>query len=123
MDRAALSGQVLHSYAPYDLPGAVARFLDRARPQQVVIMETELWPTLFRHLRRRHIPLTIANARLSPRSFAGYSRVAGFTREVLSDTTCVAAQSPADAQRFATLGAPVVEATGMAPFMVLGDPA
>ncbi|THD00561.1 3-deoxy-D-manno-octulosonic acid transferase [Panacagrimonas perspica] len=109
---AALGAQVIHTYAPYDLPGAVSRFLDRARPAQVVIMETELWPTLFRHLRRRGIPLTIANARLSPRSFKGYGRVAGFTREVLRDTTRVAAQSDADAQRFTSLGAPHVEAIG-----------
>ena len=109
---AALGDKVIHTYAPYDLPGAVRRFLDRARPQQVVIMETELWPTLFRALRRRGIPITIANARLSPRSFKGYSRVAGFARDVLGDTTRVAAQSQADAQRFSQLGAPRVQSIG-----------
>ena len=107
-----LGDKVIHTYAPYDLPGSVGRFLDRVRPRQVVIMETELWPTLFRALRRRQIPLTIANARLSPRSFKGYSRVAGFTRDVLSDTTRVAAQSEADAQRFARLGAPDASSIG-----------
>lgn len=110
--QAALGDQVLHSYAPYDLPGAVRRFLERARPAQVVIMETELWPSLFRQLRRRAIPLTIANARLSPRSFKGYSRVAGFAREVLGDVTQVAAQSALDAERFAALGAPRVRNLG-----------
>ncbi|MGQ0697179.1 MAG: lipid IV(A) 3-deoxy-D-manno-octulosonic acid transferase [Panacagrimonas sp.] len=110
--RAALGEQVIHTYAPYDLPLAVARFLDRARPAQVVIMETELWPTLFRHLRRRGIPLTIANARLSPRSFAGYSRVARFARSVLGDTTLIAAQSALDSERFAQLGAAHVEVIG-----------
>lgn len=109
---AALGDQVIHTYAPYDLPVAVKRFLDRAQPAQVVIMETELWPTLFRHLRRRSIPLVIANARLSPRSFAGYSRVAGFARDVLGDVTLVAAQSPLDATRFTALGAPQVEVLG-----------
>lgn len=110
--QAALGDQVFHSYAPYDLPGAVRRFLDRARPAQVVIMETELWPTLFRQLRRRRIPLTIANARLSPRSFKGYSRVAGFARDVLGDVSQVAAQSALDAERFTTLGAPRVRNLG-----------
>jgi 3-deoxy-D-manno-octulosonic-acid transferase len=107
-----LGDKVIHTYAPYDLPGSVGRFLERVRPRQVVIMETELWPTLFRALRRRGIPLTIANARLSPRSFEGYSRVAGFTRDVLGDTTRIAAQSQADAERFASLGAPTVSSIG-----------
>src|SRR5581483_6738060 len=90
---AALGGRVRHSYAPYDLPGAVARFLDRARPRQVVIMETELWPTLFRAVRRRGLPLFVVNARLSPRSFRGYGRLRRSIGGVLADCTEVAAQS------------------------------
>jgi len=110
--RAALGERVVHTYAPYDLPWVVARFLDLARPQQVVVMETELWPNLFAALKARGIPLTIANARLSPRSFRGYSRVAGFTRSVLANVSTVAAQSALDAERFAALGAPNVLVLG-----------
>lgn len=110
--RAALGERVVHTYAPYDLPWIVSRFLDRAQPKQVVVMETELWPNLFRALHRRGIPLVIANARLSPRSFKGYSRVAGFTRQVLSNVSTVAAQSALDAERFSALGAPRVEVVG-----------
>lgn len=103
---AAFGTRVHHSYAPYDLPGVVARFLDRVRPRQFVVMETELWPTLFRACARRGISITIANARLSPRSFAGYSRVRGFVAGVLADCRAIAAQSKEDAERFRALGAP-----------------
>lgn len=103
--RAALGDQVLHYYAPYDLPGAVARLLDRLQPQRVVIMETELWPNLFAALKQRGIPLHIVNGRLSPRSFAGYGRVHGFARSVLSACSGILAQSPEDAERFRALGA------------------
>lgn len=103
---AAFGQRVRHSYAPYDLPGTVARFLDRVRPQQLVVMETELWPNLFRACRRRGIPLTIANARLSPRSYAGYARVPRFVAATLADCTVIAAQSAEDAERFRGLGAP-----------------
>ena len=107
-----LGGRALHSYAPYDLPGAVSRFLGRARPRQVVIMETELWPNLFRAIRQRGIPLLLANARLSPRSFRGYGRVQRSIAGVLADCSEVAAQSEADAQRFRALGAPRVSVMG-----------
>lgn len=108
----ALGASVLHSYAPYDLPTVVARFLDRARPAKVVVMETELWPNLFHACARRGIPLLIANARLSPRSFKGYGRVAGFARATLADTAHIAAQSALDAERFRALGAPRVSVVG-----------
>lgn len=103
--REALGGKVLHTYVPYDLPDALARYIKRMRPQQVVVMETELWPNLFRALAKRKIPLTIANARLSPRSFRGYSRFRGSISSVLADCTRIAAQSEADAQRFRQIGA------------------
>jgi 3-deoxy-D-manno-octulosonic-acid transferase len=103
--RETLGNQVLHTYVPYDLPDAVARFIARLRPRQVVVMETELWPNLFRTLAARGIPLTIANARLSPRSFRGYSRLRSSIAGVLADCAHIAAQSEADAQRFRELGA------------------
>ncbi|MDD3764485.1 MAG: lipid IV(A) 3-deoxy-D-manno-octulosonic acid transferase [Nevskiales bacterium] len=102
----ALGDRIRHSYAPYDLPDVVARFLTRVRPERVVVMETELWPNLFHALARRRIPLMIANARLSPRSFRGYGRVRGFAAATLANCRYIAAQSPADAERFAALGAP-----------------
>lgn len=119
----ALGDQVQHSYAPYDLPHVVQRFLDRLQPQQVVVMETELWPCLFRQLRRRRIPLVIANARLSPRSLRGYGRVRRFAASVLGDITLVAAQSDTDADRFRQLGAPRVATLGNLKFDVEPDAA
>ncbi|WP_029921891.1 lipid IV(A) 3-deoxy-D-manno-octulosonic acid transferase [Nevskia soli] len=110
--QAALGQRVRHSYAPYDLPGSVARFLERVRPCQVVIMETELWPNLFRAIRKRGLPLLVANARLSPRSFRGYGRLRRSIAGVLADCTEVAAQSEADAERFRSLGAPRVSVMG-----------
>jgi 3-deoxy-D-manno-octulosonic-acid transferase len=103
--RAALGDRVHHCYAPYDLPGAVARFLNRTQPRRAVIMETELWPNLFHALADRRVPVVIANARLSPRSFAGYRRVRGSVRALLARVSAIAAQSEADAERFRALGA------------------
>lgn len=103
---AAFGARVHHSYAPYDLPDAVARFLRRVRPAQVVVMETELWPNLFAACGARGLLLTIVNARLSPRSFAGYQRVQRAIAGVLANCRVIAAQSEADAERFRALGAP-----------------
>ena len=104
--RATLGQTVHHSYLPYDLPGPLARFFDRVDPSVLVIMETEIWPNLFRACSRRQVPLIIANARLSARSFRGYRRVRGLVAATLADVHLIAAQSQADADRFVALGAP-----------------
>jgi 3-deoxy-D-manno-octulosonic-acid transferase len=92
-------------YLPFDLPGSVRRFLDRARPRLAVIMETELWPNLYRECRRRRIPLVIASARLSRRSSDRYRRLGALFRETVAGGVVVAAQGEGDAERFRSLGA------------------
>ncbi len=92
------------AYLPYDLPGAVRRFLNHVQPRLALIMETELWPTLFHACRQHRIPLIVANARLSKRSARRYARLAGLTRATLTQTV-IAAQDQATARRFRALGA------------------
>ncbi|MGH8186015.1 MAG: 3-deoxy-D-manno-octulosonic acid transferase, partial [Steroidobacteraceae bacterium] len=54
-----------HAYLPYDLPGAVERFLKRTRPAVAIVMEREIWPNLFRACREQSIPVLLASARVS----------------------------------------------------------
>jgi len=93
-------------YLPFDLPGSVRRFLDRARPRLAVIMESELWPNLYRQCRLRRIPLVIASARLSRRSTDRYRRLGALFKETVAGGVVVAAQGEGDAERFRALGAP-----------------
>ncbi|HXZ60204.1 MAG TPA: lipid IV(A) 3-deoxy-D-manno-octulosonic acid transferase [Steroidobacteraceae bacterium] len=92
-------------YVPYDLPGAVRRFLRRVDPQLAVIFETELWPNLYRECGRRRVPLVLASARISERSLGRYQRLGALFRDALSQAAVVAAQGEADAARFRALGA------------------
>ena len=111
---------VIHRYAPYDVPGAVRRFLDSVRPRLVIIMETELWPTMLHVCDERAIPVLLANMRMSERSAAGYRRVSSTTRAMLSKVKVIAAQSIEDAERVIALGADPakVQVTGNTKFDV-----
>ncbi|HEV7271856.1 lipid IV(A) 3-deoxy-D-manno-octulosonic acid transferase [Pseudoxanthomonas sp.] len=102
----ALWGErVLHVYSPYDLPGAVARFLAQFPPRLALIMETELWPSLLFGCHDRRVPVYILNARLSARSLRGYSVLRPLIARTLRTVRRVAAQSGDDAARFVQLGA------------------
>ncbi|MGM0564584.1 MAG: 3-deoxy-D-manno-octulosonic acid transferase [Pseudomonadota bacterium] len=56
----------IHSaYLPLDWPLSVWRFLRHFSPRRFVVVETEIWPNLYRGARRRGCPPTIVNGRLS----------------------------------------------------------
>lgn len=104
--RSRLGDSVAHCYLPYDLPGAVQRFLGRQRPRLGIILETELWPNLYATAQALQIPLLLVNARLSPRSARGYRRWPQLTRQTLARLAAVGAQTAADGERLLALGLP-----------------
>jgi len=117
------SGRVLHCYAPYDLPCAVAPFLKRMAPQLSIIMETELWPNTIAACHKRSIPVVVANARLSARSARGYGRLSALMQPMLQQLSLVAAQHEDDAERFQALGDVKIQVTGNIKFDLTLDQA
>lgn len=122
--RTLWGARVEHVYLPYDLSGAVRRFLAHYRPSLGLIVETELWPNLLFCCRDAGIPVYIVNARLSARSLRGYRMLRPLVARALRTVRAVAAQSPEDAQRFEQLGAQPgqVRVTGNLKFDLAIDP-
>src|SRR5690348_9730615 len=67
------ASQARHAFLPYDTPLAVRRFLSRINPHCLIIMETELWPTLLSACANRGIPVVLASARISSRTAMRYA--------------------------------------------------
>jgi len=96
---------VVHCYMPFEFPNAIRSFFTSVKPRVAMIMETEIWPNLYRGCGVRSIPLILVSARISPKSIPGYRRLVPLIRETLSHGIIIAAQSQADASRFLELGA------------------
>ncbi len=111
---------VFHVYVPYDLGFLIRRFIHKVKPDLLVIMETELWPNLLHQCRHAAVKVMLVNARLSPKSAAGYQRFSSLTRIMLNNIDQIAAQANADAERFIQLGAAegAVTTTGSLKFYV-----
>src|SRR6185295_2642010 len=101
-----LAGVAEHWYAPLDLPWAVSRFIERLQPCLYLFVETELWPNLLWHLRRRGVPTVLVNGRLSSRSFARqqWAPVRSFYRTMLQTLTLCLMQSDRDVDRIIAEG-------------------
>lgn len=102
--RAALGDSVFHVYAPYDLPDAIAHFLQRVKPSLLLIMETELWPNTIAACTERNIPVVLVNGRMSTKSARGYQKFSVLTRPMLQRLSLALVQNKEDAERFNDLG-------------------
>ncbi|MCX6874961.1 MAG: hypothetical protein NTW21_14310 [Verrucomicrobia bacterium] len=102
------------TYAPLDFPGMVRRYLKHFEPAQIILVEGEAWPNLLLACRRRKIPVSLVNARFSPRSAARYLRFAAWIRPVFGMLDALAIQDPEDAAIWQQLGVPAakIHATG-----------
>ncbi|MBI5450313.1 MAG: lipid IV(A) 3-deoxy-D-manno-octulosonic acid transferase [Gammaproteobacteria bacterium] len=103
--RKQLGETVYHCFMPYDLPSMTGRLIRQVHPRALIVMETEIWPNLFRLCQRHHIPVLMANTRLSEHSAHRYRRAGQLTRDTLRCVSLLAVQTAAEAQRLRALGA------------------
>lgn len=99
------ASQAQHAFLPYDTPLAVKRFLRRVNPRCLIIMETELWPTLLSTCTQKKLPVVLASARISSRTATRYAAFRPLFSRSLAHVH-VGAQTAVDAERLRTLGVP-----------------
>jgi 3-deoxy-D-manno-octulosonic-acid transferase len=93
----------LHYYFPFDLPLIVNRYVKKINPKICILLETEIWPSLYHTLHKNNIPSLLVNARLSPRSLEKYQKFAPkLAQQTLNKLNVIATQNRNSAQRFIT---------------------
>jgi 3-deoxy-D-manno-octulosonic-acid transferase len=93
-------------FAPLDYRCAVRHVLRGLRPAAVVILETEIWPNLYREAKRSGASLLVVNGRISDRALPRYLAWKNFFRHVLVWPDAILAQSEEDRRRYIAAGAP-----------------
>lgn len=114
---------VIHQYLPFDAPRYVSRFLDHWQPTMALFVESDLWPNLILSCSERRIPMVVINGRMSQRSYPRWKKAQATIGALLGRFDFVLAQSDADAERFASLGARDVLTTGNLKLDVPAPPA
>ena len=109
-------------WQPWDTPQAVQRFLRHFKPQLGLLIDTEVWPNLIWQTKAQHMPLVLANARLSDKSWRKAQQWRFLAQPAFSSLFAVWAQSEEDAKRLRSLGAPVQAITGSLKFDARPDP-
>jgi len=112
----------VQAWLPWDTPAAVERFLRHFQPCMGVLIDTEVWPNLSAITQQQGIPVVLANARLSERSWRKAQRWSALAQPAFSGLNAVWAQTEEDAKRLRSLGAPVSAVMGNLKFDAVPDP-
>jgi 3-deoxy-D-manno-octulosonic-acid transferase len=94
-------------YYPLDFAWAVRAYLRVLKPAAVVLMESEVWPRMLWECRGVGVPVVVANARVSDRSFGRGMKVRAVWGRVLRGVGLWLAQSEEDGRRLVAMGARV----------------
>lgn len=94
-------------YLPFDIPFMIRNILKRFKPDMLIVIETELWPNLFRIFKEHKIPILLLNGRISKSSHKGYQKISFFMRKVLDTVDFFGMQGQDDAHRIVEIGANV----------------
>ncbi len=95
----------VHQYLPLDYRFMVSRLLRKHQPKCVLIMETEIWPNLFRLCRLNNIPLCTVNGRLSNKTLDTGGWIRSLLRSALQYSSLILTRSDNDTKAYIALGA------------------
>jgi 3-deoxy-D-manno-octulosonic-acid transferase len=98
------TGRVVAIFSPVDLPGVGRLMLERIQPTQLVLVEAEVWPNLTAAAERLGIPVSLVNARLSPRSERRYRKFRRFVGPIFGMLKQILVQEEDDIARWESFG-------------------
>jgi 3-deoxy-D-manno-octulosonic-acid transferase len=91
-------------YLPFDIGFILRKSLKKVRPKAFIVIETELWPNIFRIMAGNSIPVIVMNGRISEKSFRGYRNISFFMKRVFQHVRIFGMQSSIDAERLNAIG-------------------
>lgn len=103
---------IVHQYAPLDVPSIVRKFMDHWQPNMAIFAESEIWPVTIKLLSEKSIPLAIVNGRMSDRSFRRWRTFKSATPSLFGHIDQVLVRGEEDLLRFRELGACKVTISG-----------
>ena len=77
--------RVVHQFFPIDHIFFSNFFLNYWRPSSAIFLESEIWPSIYRSLKKRNIPLILLNARITKKTFNRWLKFKNFTKSILNN--------------------------------------
>ena len=85
--------KTIHKYFPLDTSFFSNRFIKFWKPQIAIFVDSEIWPNMFKNLKKKKIPIIIINARITEKSFNRWRMVRNFAEDVFSKVSLALPQN------------------------------
>jgi 3-deoxy-D-manno-octulosonic-acid transferase len=102
--RRRLPSRITKIYYPLDRRKFVRHALATINPEAIVLLEAEIWPNFLWRARDLRVPVFLANARLSERSYPRYKKFGWLFRPLFASLAGVSCENEAEAQKLRDVG-------------------
>jgi 3-deoxy-D-manno-octulosonic-acid transferase len=79
--------KTIHQFYPIDHIFLVKKFLKYWKPNLSIFIESEIWPSMFKELNQKKIPLILLNARITKKTFLRWKMLKSFSQKVFDKIT------------------------------------
>ena len=74
--------KTVHQFYPIDHYIFVKKFLKHWRPNVAIFIESEIWPCMFKKIKKFNIPLILINARLTKKTYNNWMKIPIFSSTI-----------------------------------------
>ena len=77
--------KTVHQFYPIDHFYLTSKFLNYWKPNLAIFIESEIWPSMFRNLKKNNTKLLLLNARLTKQTFKRWMKLKGISKKIFSE--------------------------------------
>ena len=74
--------KTIHQFYVFDLFFFTSRFVNFWKPNIAIFVESEIWPSMFKQIYNKKIPLLLLNARLTKKTFNKWNKFRKFSKSI-----------------------------------------
>ncbi len=73
-----------HRFFPLDVNFLIEKFLNLWVPDAIFLVDSEIWPNLIFNAKKREIPISLINARITKKTFLRWNKIESFAKQVFN---------------------------------------
>ena len=104
--------KTIHVFFPIDTSYITKRFIKYWKPQIALFIDSEVWPNMFKNLKKNNIPIILLNARITKKSFDRWVKMSNFSKKIFGKISLALPQNNETMKYLKILGVKKIKIAG-----------